>query len=41
MTEPYNLWVSEEGRRGILLEMEEILSGLEACNRLLRKWKKR
>jgi len=27
----------QEGRRGILLEMEEILSGLEACNRFIEK----
>jgi len=27
----------EEGRRGILLEMEEILSGLEACKRFIEK----
>jgi transposase len=27
----------QEGRRGILLEMEEILSGLEACKRFIEK----
>jgi len=27
----------EEGRRGILLEMEEILSGLEACKRFIER----
>jgi transposase len=27
----------QEGKRGILLEMEEILSGLEACNRFIEK----
>jgi len=27
----------QEGKKGILLEMEEILSGLEACNRFIEK----
>jgi transposase len=30
----------QEGKRGILLEMEEILSGLEACNRFIETLEK-
>jgi len=36
MMQRHNLW-PPEGRMGILLEMEEILSGLEACNCFIEK----